>query len=152
LFVCCYKPQKSGPYFASPGIEVNPLRIHSGRVALPAVLPKVHHRPETLYVPKEVNTPQVDGLARFFGLTQAPYKSHPQPPESEINNIGWRGLLRVNPHKRWLDEMDKNTKFWVFIFWSSCSQKMMSADDFKKPLSDVSLGLTVEAEVEFFQK
>jgi len=72
------------PYFASlSGLKVNPWEyIHSGPVALPAVLPKVHHRPETLYVPTEVNTLQVDGLARIPGLTQALYKSHPQPPNS----------------------------------------------------------------------
>ena len=108
FFVCCYKTRKSGPYFASrPGIEVNPLCIHSGRLALPAVLLKVHHRPETLYVPKEVNTPHVDGLARISGRTQASYKSHPQPPESGINNIGWRGLLCTNPHKRWFQKLIK---------------------------------------------
>jgi len=58
LFVCLFfclfvvvKPKNI--YFAScPGIEVKPLEfIHSGRIALPAVLPEVHHRPETLYVP-----------------------------------------------------------------------------------------------------
>ena len=56
--------------------------IHSGHVALPEVLPKVHRHPEQLYEPSEVNTRQVDGLARIPGLTQAPYKSHPQPPNS----------------------------------------------------------------------
>ena len=36
------------PYFASLGSKLNPWEyIHSGRVALPAVLLKVHHRPET---------------------------------------------------------------------------------------------------------
>ena len=44
------------------------------------VLPKVQHRPETLYVPTEVNTLQVDGLARISGLTQALHKLHLQPP------------------------------------------------------------------------
>ena len=41
------------------------------RTALPAVLPNAHHRPESLYVPTEVNTLRVDGLARISGLTQA---------------------------------------------------------------------------------
>ena len=48
--------------------------IHSGRVTLPAVLPKVHHRPEPLYVPTEVYTLQVDRLDRLPGFTQAPYR------------------------------------------------------------------------------
>jgi len=61
------------PYFASRrGLEVKPLGvIHSDHVALPAVLPKVHHRPEPLYVPTEVHTLSVDGLARIPGLMQA---------------------------------------------------------------------------------
>jgi len=87
LFVCwfcCYKTRKS--LLRLPlGLGVSPLEyIHSDRVALPqaAVLLKVHHRPETLYVPTEVNTLQVDGLARIPGLTQALYKSHSQPPNS----------------------------------------------------------------------
>ena len=37
---------------------------------------------EKLYVPTEVNTLQVDRLARISGLTHAPYKSHPQPLNS----------------------------------------------------------------------
>jgi len=84
LFVCWNKPRKSllrlPPWARSktPDWEY----IHSGRVALPAVLPKVHRRPETLYVPTLVNTLQVDGLARIPGLTQALYKSHPLPPNS----------------------------------------------------------------------
>ena len=73
-------------FFASPpalGSKQNLWEyIHSGRLALPAVLPKVHHHPEVLYVPTEVNTRQVDGLARIPGLTEAPYKSHPQPPKN----------------------------------------------------------------------
>ena len=73
MFVCLFvgiKPEN--PYFASQrGLENLWEYIQSGRVALPAVLPKVHHRPEPLYVPIEVNTLQVDGLARISGLTQA---------------------------------------------------------------------------------
>jgi len=45
-----------------------------GRVALPAVLAKVHHSPEPLYVPTEVNTLQADGLFRIPVLTQALYR------------------------------------------------------------------------------
>jgi len=56
--------------------------MHSGCVSLPAVLPTVDHRPETLYVTTEVNTLHVDGLACIPGLTQALYKLHPQPPNS----------------------------------------------------------------------
>jgi len=49
--------------------KLNPWKyIHLSRVALPAVLPKVHHRPETLYVLNKVNTLQVAGLARISGL------------------------------------------------------------------------------------
>ena len=67
----------------SPRVKIKAIIIiHSGHVALPAVLPKVHHRPEPLYGPSVVNTRQVDGLARISGLTQAPYKSHPQPLNS----------------------------------------------------------------------
>ena len=43
--------------------------MHSGSVTVPTVLTKVTHRPETLYVPSEVNTLHVDGLARIPGLT-----------------------------------------------------------------------------------
>jgi len=46
-------------------------------VALPAVLPKVHHRPEPLYVPSEVNTRQVDGLVRIPELMQVLYRRIP---------------------------------------------------------------------------
>jgi len=57
------------------GSKWNPWEyIHSGNVALPAVLPKVHLHPESLYVPTEVKTLQVDGLALIPGLTQAPYR------------------------------------------------------------------------------
>ena len=37
------------------------------------------HRPRTCQ--SMANTLQVDGLARITGLTQAPYKTHPQPPK-----------------------------------------------------------------------
>ena len=71
FFFCLFvgiKPEN--PYFAScPG-----LKVHSGSVALPVFLPNVHHRPEPLYVPSEVNTRQVDGLVRIPGPTQAPYR------------------------------------------------------------------------------
>jgi len=68
LFVCLFviiNPENLYRDFASrPGLEGKPWEyIHSGRVALPAVLPKVHHRPEPLYVPTDVNTLQVDGFA-----------------------------------------------------------------------------------------
>ena len=43
-------------------------------MALFTVLPKVHHRPQSLYAPSEVNTLQVDGLARISGLAQALYR------------------------------------------------------------------------------
>ena len=65
-------------YFASRfRLELNPWEyIHSGHVALPAVLRKVHHRPQPLYGPSEVNSRQVDGLARIPTLMQALCKSH----------------------------------------------------------------------------
>jgi len=48
------------------GSKYNPWEyIHLGCVALPAVLSKVRHRPETLYVPTEVHTLQVEGLPFF---------------------------------------------------------------------------------------
>jgi len=87
LFVCSYKTQKSLPWLRLPSWARNQTTweyIHSGRIILPAVLPKVHHRPEPLYVPTEVNARQVDGLARIPGLTQALYKWHPQPPNSVL--------------------------------------------------------------------
>jgi len=57
------------------GSEQNPWGcLRSGSVALPVVLPTVHHRQEPLDVPTKVNTLQVDGLARIPGLTQAPYR------------------------------------------------------------------------------
>ena len=37
------------------------------------------HKPRTCQL--MANTLQVDGLARITGLTQAPYKTHPQPPK-----------------------------------------------------------------------
>ena len=46
--------------------------------ALPAVLPKVHHSPEKLYLPTEINTPPVDGLARIPGYAN-PIKAHSHP-------------------------------------------------------------------------
>jgi len=65
-------------YFVSRlGLEINPWEyIHSGSVALPAVLPKIHHRQETLYVPSEVNTRQVDGLTRIPCTSPRMEKSH----------------------------------------------------------------------------
>jgi len=41
--------------------------------AVPVVVPKVHYQPEPLYEPTEVNTPEVDGLARIPELTQTPH-------------------------------------------------------------------------------
>jgi len=69
LFVCLFdviKPRN--PYLTSrPGLEVNPLKVYPlGPSSFSCtVLSKVHHHTETLYVPTEVNTSQVDGLARF---------------------------------------------------------------------------------------
>jgi len=65
------------------------------------VLPKVQHSPETLYVPTEVNTLQVDGLpvACISGLMQAICKSHsqslntvPVSPTSDAPKVqpGWK--------------------------------------------------------------
>jgi len=56
------KPEN--PYFA-PGLEVKPLGVyplgqHSSSCS--PTKPKIYHRPETLYVPSEVKSPQVDGL------------------------------------------------------------------------------------------
>ena len=80
LFVCLFvnlKPEN--PHFASRlGKEVNPLEVFP---------PGPHDYPWRSY--QMYNTAQrhctcqlykVDGLARIFGLTQALYKSHPQPP------------------------------------------------------------------------
>jgi len=69
VFVCLFdviKPRN--PNLTSrPGLEVNPLGVYPlGSSSFScSVLSKVHHHQETLYVPTEVNTPQVDGLARF---------------------------------------------------------------------------------------
>jgi len=86
LFICWFVITKpKNPHFASRrGLEVKPWECnHSDCVVLLAVLPKVHHRPEPLFPPTEVKTAHFDGLARIPGLTQAPYKSHPQPMTSE---------------------------------------------------------------------
>jgi len=85
LLVCSYKTRKTllhlPPWEGSK--TTGSMYIHSGRVPLPAVLPKVQqHRSETLYVPTEIKTPQVDGLVRTSGLTQALHKLHPQPSDS----------------------------------------------------------------------
>jgi len=73
-FVCCYKTVtwksllRLPPWARSKTPGSISWAGHSGRVALPAVIPKVYHCPETLYgVPTEVNTLQVDGLARIPG-------------------------------------------------------------------------------------
>jgi len=74
LFVCLllYDPKITT---SPPALGSNPWEyIHLGRVAVPAVLPKVHHGLETLYVSTEVHTPHVDGLVRISGLTQAPVR------------------------------------------------------------------------------
>jgi len=79
LFVCCYQTWKSFLRRGLPPWEGRtPGSLSTrARVVTPSVLPKVHRRPETLYVPTEVNTPQVDGLARTSGLTEVLYKLHP---------------------------------------------------------------------------
>jgi len=78
-----FKPPRTLTSLPALVEKLNPLEyIHRDRVATPAVLPKVQHSPETLCVPTEVNTLRVDGLAHIPGLTQALYKSHPQPPNS----------------------------------------------------------------------
>ena len=76
MFVCLFVVTNlDNLYFASRrGLKSPWEHIPSGSVALSTVLPKVHHRLEPLYVPSEVNTLQVDGLARIPGLTQALYK------------------------------------------------------------------------------
>jgi len=60
-------------------------------IHLPAVLPKVHHRPEPLYVPSKVNTLQVDRLARIPGLVQASYR------RILSNRISFQNLSRLTP-------------------------------------------------------
>ena len=77
LSVCFHKTRQHllrlPPWEGSkpPGI------ISSQTAQLPlTVLPKVQHRPETLYVPTELDALQVEGLARTCGLTQALDKCH----------------------------------------------------------------------------
>ena len=77
LNVCLFVVTNPKPLTSPPavGSKETPWEyIPSGSVALPAVLPKVHHRLEPLYVSSEVNTLQVDGLACIPGLTQALFK------------------------------------------------------------------------------
>jgi len=75
LFVWCYKTRKTLLRLPPLARSKTPGEyFHPGRVALPAVLPRVHHRPELLYVPTEVNTLHVDGLACNPGLTQPLYR------------------------------------------------------------------------------
>ena len=74
LFVVI-KPEN--PYFASHlGLEVKPLGVYPLGQRISSCRPtKLHLHPETLYLPTEVDTLQVDGLARIRvpGLTQALY-------------------------------------------------------------------------------
>ena len=76
LFVFCYKTRK---IFISP-----PVLGSAAYIALPAVLLKVHHRPEPLYGPSEVNSRQFDGLGWLasLDLRKPCTKLHPQPPNS----------------------------------------------------------------------
>ena len=66
--------------------------IRSGRVALLAVIPKVHHHPETLYLPIGENTPQVDGLARTHGVW-----TYASPARILSHRIAFRNPLRLTP-------------------------------------------------------
>jgi len=130
LFVCLFfviKPAKI--HFAS--------RFGLGRVALPAVLPKVQHRPEPLYGPSEVNSRQVDGLGWLASLDlRKPYtKSHPQPPNSvpwplngqlmnednEFRLVPWflvSSRIIVNPSARPIQS-------FMLTFWSLCGTDIM---------------------------
>ena len=68
-FVCLFvgiKPRKS--LFHLPAWAWGKTRIHSGSLAFPAVVPKVHRRPESLYVPTKVNTLQPDELLASLDL------------------------------------------------------------------------------------
>ena len=65
-------------WFEVRPLGVYPLGLHSSSCG-PT---KVHHCPEPLYVPSEVNPLHVEELARIPGLTQVLYRSHPQPPYS----------------------------------------------------------------------
>jgi len=73
-FFCCYKTRKSLLRLLLWARSKTLGSISTQAVALPVVLPKVHHRPEPLYVPTAVNTLQVDGLGRIFGLKKALHK------------------------------------------------------------------------------
>ena len=71
--VVVIKPENH--YFTSrPGLGVKPLEVHplgprsSGSSCSPT---KDTPPPRRIYVPTEINTVQVDGLARIPGLTQA---------------------------------------------------------------------------------
>jgi len=68
--------------------EVNPLAVYPlGPRNSSSVLRKVHHHPETLYLPTGIKTLQVDKLARISGPAQAlSYMSHHQPPNSILRS------------------------------------------------------------------
>ena len=81
--VCLFvgiKPEKL--YSAScVGREVNPLGVVThGQRHKPRAYQRQRHKSRTCK--SMVNTLQVDRLARIPGLTPAPYKMHPQPPNS----------------------------------------------------------------------
>jgi len=76
----CEFPKSNCPYglwLAASGARRLPSACRAP--TLPAVQPKIHHRPEPLYRLSEVNTLQVDWLACIPGFTQALYKLNPQP-------------------------------------------------------------------------
>jgi len=73
LFVCCYKTPKSLLRLPPWKESKPPENMFTRTAQLPlTVLLKVQHHLERLYVPTEVNTLQVDGLARICHET--PYE------------------------------------------------------------------------------
>ena len=89
LFVCCYKTRNS--ILCSLCLEEsnNPWEwLHTDSGTFTCVRQRQLHRPRTCQ--SMANTLQVDGLVRISGLTQALYKTHPQPLNGVPPCLVWR--------------------------------------------------------------
>ena len=91
LFFCfldwCYRTRKSLLRLPPWARSKTPGSISTWTTQQPlTVVPKVHHRSETLYMPTWVKTLQVDGLPRISRLCQALYMSRLQAPRCVLTS------------------------------------------------------------------
>ena len=107
MFVCLFVViNPKNPYFTSRlGLEVV-LGSISTRAALPAGLSKVHHRPEPLYVPTEVNDEitwitlnylqnlEIAGCPNSFHVFQLRAKCRKIDPATGVTPVARPNLLR----------------------------------------------------------